>query len=568
MLLVGRGALPFPCCLLISLRDLGLQRHITYCRAAIHPLSGRAARRAPAGRNTTTAAAVAAPEQSKHQTKQNKGGQQAAKTAWEAIVGIECHIQLNTRTKAFCSCSNQFGGQPNAHVCPVCLAHPGALPVLNQETVHKGMLASLALNCSIAHTSKFDRKQYFYPDLPKGYQISQYDIPLGSSGSLELMFKDGTKRQVSIERAHLEEDAGKLVHGGSDQLSGSTHSLVDYNRAGVPLLEVVSGPDLRSGREAAAYAAELHRIMSLVGVIDVHAQDAVMRCDVNVSVRKKGEEQLRTRVEVKNMNSLSAIQKAVEYEMERQVELIESGRESEIVQETRLFDEDKGHTFSMRKKEGLADYRYFPEPDLPLLQIEENIISEVKDSLPEMPSAARQRLLQLKLPIADVLTLTDDMETATYLSAVLAAGAPPKQAANWVMGDLLGYCKEHKAHIGDLDLTPQLLAEMITLIESGTISGKIGKQILPDLIKGKVSPGSLEKWVKTEGLAQISDEATIAAMIDEVLASKPQELEQYRGGKTKLQGFFVGLVMKESQGRVNPAIMNKILMQRLQATKS
>ncbi|CAL8467842.1 g7380 [Coccomyxa elongata] len=481
--------------------------------------------------------------------------------AFEAVIGIECHVQLNTQTKAFCGCTTSKS-TANANICPICLAHPGTLPVLNEDVLRKAVLAGLALNCNIARQSKFDRKQYFYPDLPKGYQISQYDEPICYDGRIETVLPDGSTRSVGITRAHLEEDAGKLVHSGSDQLSGSDYSLVDYNRAGVPLLEVVSDPDMRTGAEAAAYASELRRIMLFMGLTEGVMAEGHMRFDVNVSVREQGSETLGTKVEVKNMNSFSAMQRAIDFEIDRQVELHKSGRRHEIIQETRLFDESKSETFTMRRKEGLADYRYFPEPDLPPIHVSEALIHEVKENKAEAPSAVRRRYMDLKLPVADALILADELPVSRYFDAVVAAGASPKLAANWVLGDLMAYTKESKCSFDDLLLTPGSLAELVGAIEEGVISGKIGKQVLPDLLKGNGKEG-VKAYMKQKGLIQISDVSAIEALVDDVLAANPKQLQDYCAGKVKLQGFFVGQLMKASKGLANPEVLNKVLMKKL-----
>ncbi|KAI7844607.1 hypothetical protein COHA_001847 [Chlorella ohadii] len=479
---------------------------------------------------------------------------------YEAVIGIETHVQLNTRTKAFCSCPSEFGAEPNTNVCPVCLGHPGTLPVLNAEMVRKAVLAGLALNARVALRSKFDRKQYFYPDLPKGYQISQYDVPLCEGGWVEVVVPDtatsgtGEVRRLGITRAHIEEDAGKLVHAGAASLSGSNYSLVDYNRAGVPLLEIVSEPDMRTGAEAAAYGAELRRIMRFLDVSDGNMAEGSMRCDVNISVRPRGQAAFGTKVEIKNMNSFSAMQRAIEFEIARQVELLEEGRGGDIVQETRLWDEGRQCTYSMRKKEGLADYRYFPEPDLPPVLLSQEQVDGLQASMPELPAAVRARYAALGLSQYDVLVLADEL-------------AP---AANWVMGDVMAAAKELAGGFDALPMAPAALAEMIALIEDGTISGKIGKQVLPALLAGEggAGGGSVRALVESKGLIQISDPAALAAIVDAVLEANPKQLQQYREGKTKLQGFFVGAVMKESKGRANPAELNRILMERLNAPPS
>lgn len=502
-----------------------------------------------------------------------QGGASTAAQDYEAVIGIEVHVQLNTKTKAFCSCRSEYGAQPNTVVCPVCLGHPGTLPVLSEGVVHKALLAGLALNCTINQQSKFDRKQYFYADLPKGYQISQYDEPVCEHGYVHVMLPGGEEKRIGITRAHMEEDAGKAVYGAgaasggqSDRLAGSSFGLVDYNRAGVALLEIVSEPDMRSGPEAAAYGAELRRIMRYIGVSDGNMAEGSMRCDVNVSVRPHGCPTLGTKVEVKNMNSFSAMQAAIEFEVQRQSRLLREGKGEEVVQETRMWDEGRRATFSMRKKEGLADYRYFPEPDLPPLVISDEQLQAAAASLPELPAAKRARYTQqLGLPPGDVAVLADEAATASYFDAAVAAGAPAKQAANWIMGDIMAHCKEAKIGMDRIGLTPQGLAEMVGLIEGGTISGKIGKEVLPYLLAGNAgaNEGSVKEYIEAKGLIQISDPAEIGAIIDAVLAANPKQLEEYRSGKAKLQGFFVGQVMKESKGRTNPAIMNKMLMQKL-----
>lgn len=482
---------------------------------------------------------------------------------YEAVIGIECHVQLNTKTKAFCSCPSEYGAAPNTHICPVCLGHPGTLPVLNSEVVRKAVMGGLALCCNISLHSKFDRKQYFYPDLPKGYQISQYDEPIAANGSIQVPLPDGSGSvTVGITRAHIEEDAGKLVHGGADGLSGSESSLVDYNRAGVPLLEIVSEPDLRSGTEAAAYGSELRRIMQFLNVSDGNMAEGSMRCDVNISLRQFGAEKFGTKVEIKNMNSFNAMQRAIEFEIKRQSALLDAGKASDIVQETRLWDEGAQKTATMRKKEGLADYRYFPEPDLPALELSEEYVETVKRSMPELPSQKRLKFTSLGLSAYDVLVLTDDIEVTTYFDRVLAAGAPAKAAANWIMGDVMAACKEAKIGMSSIALSPSALAEMISLIESGVISGKIGKEILPDLLQGHGNNG-VKSLIEERGLGQISDSTAIESIVEQVIKANPKQLQQYRNGKDKLFGFFVGQVMKESGGRANPAELNKILLAKL-----
>ncbi|HEY9852333.1 MAG TPA: Asp-tRNA(Asn)/Glu-tRNA(Gln) amidotransferase subunit GatB [Leptolyngbyaceae cyanobacterium] len=487
------------------------------------------------------------------------------KTQYEAIIGLETHCQLSTNTKIFCNCSTEFGTPPNQNVCPICMGMPGVLPVLNEMVLEYAVKAGLALNCQIAPFSKFDRKQYFYPDLPKNYQISQFDLPIAEHGWLEVELVDdsgnATRKKIGITRLHMEEDAGKLVHAGSDRLSGSTYSLVDFNRTGVPLVEIVSEPDMRSGQEAAEYAQELRRILRYLGVSDGNMQEGSLRCDVNISVRPVGESKFGTKVEIKNMNSFSAIQRAIEYEIDRQIAALEAGER--IIQETRLWEEGSQRTISMRTKEGSSDYRYFPEPDLTPIEVSSAQLEKWKSELPELPAEKRHRYeKELALSAYDARVLTDDRTVAEFFEATVAAGGNSKQAANWVMGDITAYLNNEKLTISQIALKPDTLAELLSLIESGTISGKIAKEILPQLLtKG----GSAKELVEKKGLTQISDPKALESTIDEILAANPKELEQYRNGKTKLLGFFVGQVMKKTSGRADPQLTNQLLAQKLKS---
>lgn len=486
-------------------------------------------------------------------------------TEYEAVIGLEVHCQLSTNTKIFSNSSTQFGQPPNTNVDPICLGLPGTLPVLNQKVLEYAVKAGLALNCQIAPYSKFDRKQYFYPDLPKNYQISQYDLPIAEHGWLEIELLDEQeqpiRKRIGITRLHMEEDAGKLVHAGSDRLSGSSYSLVDFNRAGVPLAEIVSEPDLRSGQEAAEYAQELRRTLRYLGVCDGNMQEGSLRCDVNISVRPVGTEKFGTKVEIKNMNSFSAIQKAIDFEIARQVQALRDGKK--LIQETRLWDEASQQTFTMRVKEGSSDYRYFPEPDLGPIEVSESQRQAWLAELPELPAQKRHRYeSELGLSAYDTRVLTDERATAEYFEAVVAAGANPKQAANWIMGDITAYIKTEKRTLVDIPLTPAGLAELIGLIENGTISSKIAKDILPELL---VNGGSPQALVEKKGLVQMSDTEELEKLIDQVLAAYPEELAQYRAGKTKLQGFFVGQMMKKTGGRADPKLTNQLLQQKLNA---
>ncbi len=489
----------------------------------------------------------------------------STKTQYEAVIGLETHCQLSTVTKIFSTSSTEFGAPPNTHIDPVCMGMPGVLPVLNQKVLEYAVKAGLALNCQIAPYSKFDRKQYFYPDLPKNYQISQYDLPIAEHGWLEIELYDkatgtSTRKRIGITRLHMEEDAGKLVHGGSDRLAGSSYSLVDYNRAGVPLIEIVSEPDLRSGQEAAEYAQELRRIMRYLGVSDGNMQEGSLRCDVNISVRPVGSEVFGTKVEIKNMNSFNAIQRAIEYEIDRQIEAIAAGER--IIQETRLWDEASQRTISMRVKEGSSDYRYFPEPDLGPIEVSPEQLERWRSELPELPYQKRDRYeRELGLSAYDARVLTDDRSKAEYFEATVAAGAPAKQAANWITQDISAFLNTNaNLSLADLKLQPRQLAELIGLIEKGTISNAGAKTVLPKLLAEGGSPTQI---VEAEGLMQLSDPAAINAIIDDLIVAHPKELEQYRAGKTKMLGFFVGQVMKKTSGRADPKLTNQLLAQRL-----
>lgn len=479
---------------------------------------------------------------------------------YEAIIGIETHVQLSTLTKAFCSCPYNYGSQPNTCICPICMGLPGTLPVLNSKVIEFAVKVGLALNSKLSLNSKFDRKQYFYPDLPKGYQISQFDIPIASGGYVDLDLPvefGGGHRRFGITRVHMEEDAGKLLHSGN-----GSYSQVDLNRAGVPLLEIVSEPDMRSGIEAAEYAAELQRLVRYLGVSNGNMQEGSLRCDVNVSVRPIGQLEFGTKVEIKNLNSFSAMNRAIDFEISRQVSLHGQGQSDQIVQETRLWEEGGQKTVTMRKKEGLSDYRYFPEPDLPEVILTEDYVGSIRSSLPELPELKRRRYEKMGLSMQDVLFLANDVNVAGFFDATIGKGADVKLAANWIMGDIAAYMKNEKLSINEIKLTPQELAELIASIKGGTISGKIGKEILFVLIaKG----GTVKGLIEEKDLVQIVDPAEIEKMVDKVLVENPKQLEQYRGGKTKLQGYFAGQVMKASKGKANPGLLNKILLEKLNA---
>ncbi|WP_038650511.1 Asp-tRNA(Asn)/Glu-tRNA(Gln) amidotransferase subunit GatB [Prochlorococcus sp. MIT 0801] len=484
--------------------------------------------------------------------------------SWEVVIGLETHVQLGTNSKIFTSASTNFGDDPNTHIDPVVCGLPGTLPVLNKKVLEYAVKAAMALNLNIASHSKFDRKQYFYPDLPKNYQISQFDEPIAEDGWIEVEVAEKGKetyvKKIGIERLHMEEDAGKLVHAGSDQLSGSTHSLVDYNRAGVALAEIVSKPDLRTGREAAEYAAEIRRIMRYLGVSDGNMQEGSLRCDVNISVRPTVNDPFGTKVEIKNMNSFSAIQKACEYEIKRQIKAYESGEE--VKQETRLWDEGKQLTKSMRSKEGSSDYRYFPDPDLGPIEVSNDLKEKWRSELPELPAAKRNRYsAELGLSIYDARVLTDESSMAKYFEKVVNEGGAAKSSANWITGDIAAYIKSNKLSFDQLTFKPNELAEMLKMIDSGEISGKIAKDILPELLNNGGSPKQL---VQERGLGMIGDPKVIEEIIDQLIVRHPNEVESFRAGKKKLLGFFVGQLMKETKGKADPKLANQILNKKLQ----
>jgi aspartyl-tRNA(Asn)/glutamyl-tRNA(Gln) amidotransferase subunit B len=477
---------------------------------------------------------------------------------------LETHVQLGTDSKIFTSASTVFGDDPNTHIDPIVCGLPGTLPVLNQKVLEYAVKAAMALNLNISEHSKFDRKQYFYPDLPKNYQISQFDEPIAEHGWIEVEVSEKGKesylKRIGIERLHMEEDAGKLVHAGSDRLAGSTHSLVDYNRAGVALAEIVSMPDLRTGREAAEYASEIRRIMRYLGVSDGNMQEGSLRCDVNISVRRGPHAPFGTKVEIKNMNSFSAIQKACEYEIQRQINAYEAGES--VMQETRLWDEGKQLTKSMRSKEGSSDYRYFPDPDLGPIEVSQELRESWYAELPELPSAKRHRYSdELGLSSYDARVLTDELSMANYFETVVAEGVDAKSAANWVTGDIAAYVNANRLSYAQLPLRPAQLAEMLQMIDAGKISGKIAKEILPELLLNGGSPNAI---VDERGLGMISDPEAINLIVDELLVAHPDEVQAFRGGKKKLQGFFVGQLMKKTGGKADPKLANQILSKKLQ----
>ena len=476
---------------------------------------------------------------------------------YEPVIGLEIHAQLQTRTKIFCGCSTRFGAPPNTNVCPVCLGFPGVLPVLNRTVVDYAIRAGLAVGCRINTRSIFARKNYFYPDLPKGYQISQYEEPLASEGVLEFQGASGPRR-IGITRIHLEEDAGKSLHEGLPDSHRKTS--VDYNRSGVPLIEIVSEPDLRSAADAAEFFSRFRAILVWLGVNDGNMEEGSLRCDANVSVRPAGTTTLGTKAEVKNLNSFRFLQKALEYEIARQIELLESG--GRVVQETRLWDAAAGETISMRSKEEAHDYRYFPEPDLPPLVVEEARVARIRAEMPELPDARRQRFVTaLALPEYDAAQLTQSREVADYFEGAVKAGAAPKQASNWIMGELARALNDTRAEISASPVPPERLAELLGLIEKGTISGAIAKGVFETMFR---TGRGADDIVRAEGLTQIDDEGQIVGLIDGVLTQHADAVAQYRGGKASAFGFLVGQVMKATAGKANPKRVNELLKRALE----
>ena len=473
--------------------------------------------------------------------------------AYEPVIGLEVHAQLLTESKIFCTCSTVFGADPNSHTCAVCMGMPGVLPVLNRKVVEYAMKMAVATNCRINESCTFARKNYFYPDLPKGYQISQYAQPLAEHGYVDIE-KDGGKKRIGITRIHMEEDAGKMIH---DEHLPSSY--IDLNRTGVPLIEIVSEPDMRNAEEASAYLRRLHEILVYLEICDGNMEEGSFRCDANVSIRRKGETTFGTRTELKNMNSFRNVQRALEYEIKRQQYILESGQA--VIQETRLWDDAQGVTLSMRGKEEAHDYRYFLDPDLVPILTDEAWIEKIRSSLPELPLEKRERFIRdYQLPPYDAGVLTSSRVLADYFEDVAKLSGKSKAASNWVMGDILRFLNDEKRDIKECPILPQSLAEMIQLIEDGTISGKMAKEIFVEMYKTGKPPKAI---IEEKGMIQITDEAAITKTIADVLAANTAQVEQYRGGKEKLFGYFVGQVMKVTQGKANPQLINELLKKML-----
>ena len=475
---------------------------------------------------------------------------------YETVIGLEVHVQIKTKTKIFCSCSTEFGSRPNENTCPICLGMPGVLPVLNKRFLESSMRACLATHCTIEPMNRFARKNYFYPDLPKGYQISQFELPLGTNGYININV-DGTKKRIGLTRIHMEEDAGKLIHG--ENLGSPGKSYVDFNRTGVPLCEVVSEPDLRSSEEARAYLIELKSILEYTEVSDCNMEEGSLRCDANVSIRPIGQKEFGTRTELKNLNSFKFIQKAIEYEVDRQTKILDQG--DTVKQETRLYDSDRGETFPMRSKEEAHDYRYFPDPDLVPIMIDETWVEKLRQTIPELPEQKRERFVKsYGIPEYDTGVLTSSAPLADYFEKCTALFPHPKTISNWMMGDLLRELKKDSRDIVDCPVSPSALVDLLKLIQSGTISGNIAKGVFEEMYRTQNSAGSI---VEEKGLKQITDSSAIEKIVAEVIQANPGQVEEFKGGKEKVLGYLVGQVMKASKGKANPGMVNKLLKEKM-----
>ena len=476
---------------------------------------------------------------------------------FEPVIGLEVHAQLLTDSKLFCGCSTKFGAEPNTQVDPICLGMPGVLPVLNRKAVEFAIKMALAVECEVKHKSVFARKNYFYPDLPKGYQISQYTEPLAEKGRLEIEV-DGAKKTIGITRIHMEEDAGKLLHGEGAQ--DAAFSFVDLNRTGVPLIEIVSEPDIRSADEAQAYLKALRDILVYLGICSGNMEEGSFRCDANISVRPVGTEKFGTRAELKNMNSFKFVKEAIDYEIRRQVDLIESG--GKVIQETRLFDSAKGITASMRSKEEAHDYRYFPDPDLLPIIVTDELINQVRSTLPELPIARRERFVsEYGIPSYDAGVLTASRDLADYYEQAVKETGEPKLSSNWIMGELLRLLNEDSRDVRDCPISPGGVADIIKMVKGGQISGKMAKEVFEEMYKTGKAAADI---VKAKGLTQISDEGELAKIVEEIVKNNPDNVAKFKAGKTTVMGFFVGEIMKATKGKANPQVINKLLKEKLE----
>ncbi len=475
---------------------------------------------------------------------------------YETVIGLEVHVQIKTKTKIFCSCSTEFGKPSNANTCPICLGMPGVLPVLNKRFLDAAMKTCLATHCTIEPMSRFARKNYFYPDLPKGYQISQFELPLGTNGFININV-DGTRKRIGLTRIHMEEDAGKLIHG--ENMGSPGKSYVDFNRTGVPLCEIVSEPDMCSPEEARAYLTELKAILEYTEVSDCNMEEGSLRCDANVSIRPIGQKELGTRAELKNLNSFKFIQKAIEYEVGRQAKILDQGES--VKQETRLYDSDRGETFSMRSKEEAHDYRYFPDPDLVPIVIDDAWVEKIRKTIPELPEQKRKRFASnYKIPEYDAKVLTASKPLADYFEQCVAQFPQPKIISNWVMGDLLRELKKDGRNIKECPVSPSALVNLLKLIDAGTISGNIAKGVFEEMYQ---TQKPADRIVEEKGLKQITDSSAIEKIVDEIIQANPGQVEEFKSGKDKVLGFLVGQTMKASKGKANPGIVNKLLKEKI-----
>lgn len=481
---------------------------------------------------------------------------------YEAVIGLEVHAQLLTSTKIFCGCKASYGDQPNSNICPVCLGMPGALPVLNKKVMEYAILAASALNCKINNRNIFARKNYFYPDLPKGYQISQFDEPLAVDGSIEIELESGDKKTIRINRLHVEEDAGKNLHEGFKD--SENYSYIDMNRCGIPLIEIVSEPDIRTSEEASVYLQEIRKILRYIGVCDGNMEEGSLRCDANMSIRPAGTEALGVKTEVKNMNSFRSVRNAISFEIERQIKVMNEG--GRIIQETRLWNQASSSTLPMRSKEESHDYRYFPEPDLTPVFTDSTMVSEIKAHIPELPKAKKERFIkQYSLPLYNAQVLTESRELADYFEDACTHGGNPVNISNWILSELLRELKDSKKEIEQSTISAKNLSQLVVFIEKDTISGKMAKTVFAEMFQTGKSPDAI---IAEKGMSQVSDEGQLQQIIEKIISENESQVKAYIGGREQLFGFFIGQIMKASQGKANPGLVNKILKEKLEALKN